>query len=139
MKKRFSCRCNTHICELVGDTGLTLCCSRCLQLAASDAFSVCSCFQRSLPASPLLVSAALALAGTAVRYLHKLWGVLQASTCAYTRACGSFRFKGIRQPARTFLLYGPPGTGKVNKLQGAAQLSGNTICIAAQVDSQDWW
>lgn len=39
--------------------------------------------------------------------MHRWFTVL--NHCCNSAAC---RFKGIRQPARTFLLYGPPGTGK---------------------------
>jgi hypothetical protein len=34
------------------------------------------------------------------------------------------RFKGIRQPARTFLLYGPPGTGKTLLVEKVAAEAG---------------
>lgn len=40
------------------------------------------------------------------------------------------RFKGLRQPARTFLLYGPPGTGKVRA--GGPQQQAGTRCLCVQ-------
>lgn len=51
--------------------------------------------------------------------MPRLFTVLDAAA-----PCAACRFKGIRQPARTFLLYGPPGTGKTLLVEKVAAEAG---------------